>query len=157
MRPEWKRSRRGLSTVVTTAIMLAAVSVMGTSAVSWSNSNLFVHEQVMSSSYAADVNKINENLAIENIWFCKSCYQIQNPTAPHGVNITLTNTGNLAINVTQIQINNVNFVYHVNTTPIFPGKSFSWQQNYDWQSKSPINIYVTTARGSIFTTQAAPP
>jgi hypothetical protein len=137
--------------------MLAAVSVMGTSAVSWSNSNLFGHEQVIASSYATDVNKINENLAIENIWFCKSCYQVQNPTAPHGVNITLTNAGNLAINVTQIQIGNATFIYPVDTTSIFPGKSSSWQQNYNWQSKNPINIYVTTARGSIITTQAAPP
>ncbi len=154
MRQRDKYMRAGLSTIVTTVIMLTAVTVMGTSTVAWSNTNLFRNEQVIATTYSSDVNKIQEKLSIENIWFCKSCYP---GTIPHGVNVTLTNTGNLALNVTQIQINNATYVYPVSNTVIFPGKSSSWQQNYNWQSKTPINIYVTSARGSIFTTQAAPP
>ena len=153
MRQRDKYMRAGLSTIITTAIMLTAVAVMGTSTVAWSNSNLFRNEQVIATTYSSNVNKIQENLSIENIWFCKSCYLVP---IPHGVNITLTNTGKLALNVTQIVINNATYVYHVSNV-IFPGKSSSWQQNYNWQSKTPVNIYITTARGSIFTTQAAPP
>lgn len=155
MRQHDKYMRAGLSTIITTAIMLTAVAVMGTSTVAWSNTNLFKNEQVIANTYSSNVNKIQEKVSIENIWFCKSCYTA--PLQPHGVNVTLTNTGNLALNVTQIQINNATYVYPVSKTVIFPGKSFSWQQNYNWQSKIPINIYITTARGSIFTTQASAP
>jgi archaellum component FlaF (FlaF/FlaG flagellin family) len=134
--------------------MLTAVTVMGTGAVAWSNTKLFTNEQVIATTYSSNVNKIQERLSIENIWFCMSCYQGQ---ISHGLNVTLTNTGNLALNVTQIKINNATYVYPISNILIFPGKSSSWQQNYNWQSKIPINIYVTTARGSIFTTQAAAP
>lgn len=155
MRQRDKYMRAGLSTIITTAIMLTAVAVMGTSTVAWSNSKLTTFETGLAGSASDKTNKIQEKLSIENIWFCKSCYTT--PLPPHGVNVTLTNTGNLALNVTQIQINNATYVYPVSNTVIFPGKSSSWQQNYNWQSKTPINIYVTTARGSIFTTQAAAP
>ena len=60
-------ARRGLSTVVTGAIMLTAVAVIGTSLVAWSNSNLQTFETGLANSASSKTDKINENLQIENI------------------------------------------------------------------------------------------
>ncbi len=150
------QARRGLSTIVMTAIMLTAVVILGTSLVAFSNSKLTTFETGLASSASDKTNKINENLLIENVWFCNLCI-ISPPPLHTGVNVTLTNAGHVGLTITQIKINNPNYVYPVSNTIIFPGKSSSWLLDYPWQSKVPINIYVTTARGLIYTTQVAPP
>lgn len=145
-------NRRALSTVVTSAIMLTAVAVIGSSMVAWSNTNLRTFESTLSNSTATNTNKINENLAIENVNFCKICY-----SGAHGVNITLTNLGNLRLAVSKIQLNTTNSWNLSPPTNILPGKSFTYNQSYNWQSQTPINVYVTTTRGSIFASQVTPP
>src|SRR5579872_3315983 len=94
-------TRRGLSTVITTAIMLTAVAVIGSAVVSWSNGNLKAFETSLASSSSDKTNKINENLLIENLAFCYNCPP---PISSKGINITLTNVGYVGLNVTQIQI-----------------------------------------------------
>ena len=146
-----KFSRRGLATVVTSAIMLTAVAVMGTGIVSWANSNLFGHERVLESSYSTNVNKINEYLTVENVWF--------GGTAPNQfVNITMNNPSTIGLNVTQIQLktSTTNTNQQFTNQPVLPKNSISIQFPYAYTSKVPINIYITTTRGSIFTTQALP-
>ncbi|MHB8601523.1 MAG: hypothetical protein ACYC6W_07280 [Nitrosotalea sp.] len=144
-------NRRALSTVVTSAIMLTAVAVIGSSIVAWSNSNLRTFESSLANVTATNTNKINEKLTIENVNFCKLCY-----SGAHGVNVTLTNLSSLRIAVSQIQLNTVNIV-PTPATNILPGKSFTYNQSYNWQSQTPINVYVTTTRGSIFSSQVVPP
>src|SRR2546423_8458907 len=146
-----KFSRRGLATVVTGAIMLTAVAVMGTGIVSWANSNLFGHERVLESSYSTNVNKINEYLTVENVWF--------GGTAPNQfVNITMNNPSTIGLNVTQIQLktSTTNTNQQFTNQPVLPKNSISIQFQYAYTSKVPIDIYITTARNSIFTTHALP-
>ncbi len=145
-------NRRALSTVVTSAIMLTAVAVIGSSIVAWSNSNLKTFESTLSNSTATNTNKINENLSIENVNFCKLCY-----SGAHGVNITLTNLGNLGLKISAIQLNTANTIVLSPPTQVLPGKSFTYNQSYNWQSQIPINVHITTTRGSIFASQVTPP
>src|SRR6476660_5391288 len=93
-----KFSRRGIATVVTSAIMLTAVAILGSGLVSWANSNLFGHERNLESSYSTNVNKINEYLTVENVWFSTS-------GGNNFVNITMNNPSTIGLNVTQIQLN----------------------------------------------------
>ena|SRR5690348_13288333 len=155
------QTRRGLSTVVTTAIMLSAVAVLGTALIGWSNSNLKVFETGLSTSSADKTNKINENLQIENVWFYKNKPILgQNG----GVNVTLTNGGTVGLTVTDIKIIDSAKSYDFpQNVAILPSKSYSAVGSpfnylaYVWHSQVPITISVTTARGLIYTTQAAPP
>ena len=140
--------------------MLTAVAMLGSVVVGWSNINLKTFETVLTNTASSNTNKINEFLVIENVWYCKSvCPSIPVATNPPALNITLTNAGKIPLNVTDIQLINKtkSLDFTIKNVAIFPSKSYSWQTTYYWKSQVPINIYVTTARGSIFTTQVAPP
>jgi hypothetical protein len=148
----YKRTRRGIATVVTSAILLTTVAIMGSGVVAWANSNLFGHERVLESTYSTNINKINEYLTVENVWF--------GGTSPNKfVNITMNNPSTIGLNVTQIQLktSTTNFNQQFTNQAILPKHSASIQFSYSYTSNVPINIYITTARGSIFTTQALPP
>ena len=154
--------RKGLTTVVTAALMLTAVAVLGSALVAWSNGNLKVFETALSTSASNATNKISESLAIENIVFCHSC----NTTNGNNViNVTLTNTGTVGVTVNQIQVNSTIIKNYAKGT-VLPTNILS-QNSYTvaaqlptgtvWKSKNPDTITVTTARGSTYTTQAVPP
>ena len=150
MRRRNKFSRRGIATIVTSVIMLAAVAIMGSGVVVWGNTNIFNNERSLASSYSTNVNKINENFVIEKIWFS---------TNPKFVNITLNNQGNIGLNVTQIQFSttSTDITYQYNNQTILPKKSGSIQISYGYFDNVLTNILITTARGSTLTTQTLPP
>lgn len=152
------KSRRGIATVVTSAILLTTVALMGSGVVAWANSNLFVHEQNLQSSYSSNINKINEYLTVENVWFGTDA--TKNPPQQF-VNITMNNPGTVGLNVTQIQLktSTSNVIQQFTNQQVFPKSSISIQFDLQntYTNKIPINIFMTTSRGSIFTTQALSP
>ena len=143
--------RRGLATVVTGAILLSAVAALGSGLVSWTNSNLFTHKQALQSSYSTSINKINEFLIIENVWFGGNSPQ-------KFVNITMTNVGNVGLNVTEIELTNSAGIikYQFSNGGILPGKSYSPPLSYDWVDNQLVDITIITSRDSIYKTQALP-
>ena len=153
-------SRRGLSTIVTAGIMLSAVAVLGSAVVTWSSGNLKAFETSLSNTAATNTNKINELLTIENIVFCSNC---AGSGSNKVINVTLTNTGTIPVKISQIQINSTAITTFAKGTTlptnIMPKNSYTVaaQLANTWKSKSVDIITVTTARGSIYTTQAAPP
>ena len=172
-------SRRGLSTIVTAGIMLSAVAVLGSAVVTWSSGNLKAFETALSNTAVANTNKITESVAIENIAFCSNCGSVNSKNV---TNVTLTNTGTVSVQITQIQMNStvITYYYSKNTSPysstscpppsgvsaclpvtISPKQSYTvstaLKSPAKWGSQKPDTIIVTTARGSTFTTQAAPP
>ena len=167
------RDRSALSTVVTSAILLTAVTGLGGGIVTWSSGNLKAFETSLMSDSTNATNQINENLIVENVAFCNLCSQGVIGSTHAIINITLTNTGTLPLNVTKIQINSTTIKQYTNTagqpitaTPkvIFPHQSYtvstvlpSNPPQMTWQSNRPDTITITTARGSIFTTQVAAP
>jgi len=144
------RPRRGIAGVVTGAILLSAVAVLGSGLVSWTNSNLFTHQQELESSYSKATNKINEFLIIENVWFGENPQKF--------VNITMTNVGNVGVNVTKIELTDSagSVEYQLSNGEILPEKSYSPPISYDWSDNELVDITVTTSRGSIYKTQALP-
>lgn len=152
-------SRRGISAVVG-AILLAGTTILGITLVAWANSSVSTSEYVLASSSSSKSNALSEYLTVENIWFCNgaasTCHYRLLGGNNHGINITIANYGNIGFNVTQIKFNNTNYLNKTNVA-IFPGKEYSWAQYYPWQSGKPQNIFITTARGSIFSTQVTAP
>ena len=144
------RSRRGLAGLVTGSILLTAVALLGTGVVSWTNSSLSTRQQALQSSYATSADKINEFLIIENVWFRESPQKF--------VNITMTNVGNVGLNVVKIELTNStdSIEYHFTDLAIIQKKSYSPPISYEWGDTELVDITITTSRGSIYKTQALP-
>ncbi len=147
-----KKTKRGLSSIVTGAILLSAVAVMGIMIVAWANMNLTKHQQDLDSTISDNYNKINEKIFIEHIWF--------GSTGP-SMNITMNNIGTIGLNVTEIQITNMtsNTTYpfiHTNGG-IKPGTMLSINQTFGWIANTPYEVVIITARDTQFKTQVNSP
>jgi len=140
------RPKRGLSTVVTTAILLSAVSIMGIYLVGWSNSSLLNDQIRLENSFNDKINKLNEHVIIENVWFNDD---------PYTVNVTTNNAGIIGLNITQIKLVNSSdtTVFAITNGGVLPKNTYSFQDTYVWVKNEIVDIYVTTARDRIFTTQ----
>jgi len=140
------KRRRGLATVVSTAIILAAISIMGVMLVAWANTNLASNQMELEASFNTQMNKLNEDLLVENIWF---------GTSPNIVNVTLNNVGSIGFNVTKIVIKNSTSVLNVLITDggIAPSGDYSIQETYNWNSGDTVDFTIFTNRGNQFTAQ----
>ena len=140
------KRRRGLASVVTGAILIAAVAVMGVTLVAWANTNLFTKQAALESSFNEKMNKLNEDLLVEHIWF---------GTNPNIVNVTLNNVGAIGLNVTNIEIKNSTSVLYFTITDggIYPNGDYSIQETFNWNSGETTDFTIITNRGNIFTAQ----
>jgi len=151
--------RRGLATVVTTGILLAATSVLGVSMLTWSQSELAVNQQEITDVFDTQMNKLNENLLIENIWFATPSGVMSN----NHLNVTLGNIGILGLNVTTIQVTNVtagntaSFDYDFTDMGMIKSASISKNVTYAWQSGDVLDVLIFTDRGNQFITQVVAP
>ncbi len=151
--------KRGLATVVTSAIILSAVSIMGVMMLSWSNSTLLTKQMEIEEVFSTQINKINEDLLFENIWFATPSGLM---TENH-LNVTLRNIGILGLNVTTIRVTNVTagnttyFDYDYTDMGIIKSATFSKNVTYPWQSGDELNVLVFTNRGNQFITQVVAP
>jgi archaellum component FlaF (FlaF/FlaG flagellin family) len=143
--------RRALATVVSTGILLSAVAIMGSMLTAWSNSIFATEQEELNAVYAEGVNKLNEFLVIEHVWFGN------NPTK--FVNLTMSNVGNVGLNITKITLNN-----SINKTDllitdggILRNDIFSKEVKYNWTTTDPILVTITTERGTLYQTSVMGP
>lgn len=146
--------RRGLASVVTSAILLSSVAILGVGLVGWSNSNLLSHQQNLENTFTQNVNKLNEYVTFEKVWF--------GGTSPNKfVNVTVTNTGNVGLNVTSIQFVNSTTLNEISLSTITDGglinsQSYSTEMNYEWIDDAEFDILLKSNRDSQFRTQVSP-
>jgi hypothetical protein len=151
--------RRGLATVVTTGILLAATSILGATMLAWSQSELSVHQLEIEEVFNTQMNKINENMLIQNIWFALPAGVMSD----NHLNVTFTNIGILGLNVTSIKITNVtagnttSFDYDFTDIGMVKSATFSKNVTYAWQSNDELDVLIITNRGNQFTTQVVAP
>lgn len=138
--------RRALATVVSTGILLSAVAIMGSMLTAWSNSIFATEQNEINEVYAEGVNKLNEFLVIENVWFGTSPSKF--------VNLTMSNVGNIGLNITKITLDDsINRTDLIITDGGIPrNDDFSAEINYDWTITDPIQITITTEKGKIYQT-----
>ncbi|MFZ8922574.1 MAG: hypothetical protein ACO2Y0_06435 [Nitrosopumilaceae archaeon] len=146
-----RRKRRALATVVSTGILLSAVAIMGSMLTAWSNSIFATEQHQLNTVYAEGVNKLNEFLVIEHVWFGDSPSKF--------VNVTMSNVGNVGLNVTKITLNNSIDKTSLLVTDggIVRGNDFSAEIGYNWTTTEPIEITVITEKGTIYQTFAMGP
>ena len=140
------KRRRGIATVVTSVILISAVAIMGVVLVAWANTNLFVKQAALEASFSEKMNKLNEDLLVEHIWF---------GTSPNIVNVTLNNVGTVGLNVTSIEIKNSTDVMYLTITDggVYPSGDYSIQETFNWDPDETTDFKIITNRGNIFTAQ----
>ncbi len=140
--------RRGIANIVTVAIMLSSVAVIGTTTVYWSQSNLNTREQVTGSHYANVINQIKESLVLEHFWY---------DTSNQKLNLILKNTGTIGLHVIEIKIDGpTRQVTPITNAGILPDGIYAASVHYHWLG-DPLDVFVTTDRGSIFRTHLISP
>ncbi|MEC4848289.1 MAG: hypothetical protein RI100_03790 [Nitrosarchaeum sp.] len=146
--------RRALASIVTSAILLSSIAVLGVGLVGWSNSNLLSHQKDLENTFSKNINKLNEHVTFEKIWF--------GGTSPNKfVNVTLTNTGTVGLNVTQIKFVNPEDSEEILSVSETDGgieisNSYSSEIDYEWTSGTAFDFIVTTNRDTLFRTQVSP-
>ncbi len=149
-----RRYKRALSTVVTSAILISAIAVMGTMVVTWANMKLSSQEEALSLTFSDNINKLNEDFIVENVWYD---YVLNN------VNVTITNVGIIGLNVTEIKFTGSSGSGDLVTLSITDGgilvqKSFNTNVTYSGlTSGDAFNVVVTSERGNIIQKQVLPP
>jgi hypothetical protein len=133
------RSRRGISTVVTSVLLVSAVSIMGAFLVAWSNSSFAVQRLNVASATAERINLINESFVVEDAWF------FQNNTGKF-TNLAVRNTGDNAIKISSIYINNTEVTFADET--IRTGEMAVIDFPLSWGSDRPQSVWVKTDRGT---------
>ena len=147
------KKRRALSAVVTGAILLSAVSIMGIAIIGWANTNLATHQTELDEMFVINHNKINENVLVEHVWFGNLAT----------INITMSNTGTLGLNVTGIKIQNIGtgqiITYEMTDAGIVRGGEISFNRTMSptWEADTPYDIFITTDRGNIFSAEVLSP
>ena len=155
------KKRRALSTVVTSAIMLTAVAVMGTGVVIWANSNLKTFDTNLSTSASNNLNKINELPIIENVILIPNYNINQN-----AVNVTVSNIGTIGFKVQNITISDSTQKTTFNMKPsdgIIKPHSYWYTKDpntqtpllYQWKPGYITTVTITTARGTQISTQVS--
>jgi len=144
------RQRRGLAAAVSGAILLTAVSVMGTAGIAWSQTTLNEKQVDMTNTVNDYVNKIKESIVFEYV-YCST-------TPCDTIDVVLTNVGDVGIDITEITISDsvsgFSKVIPITHDVIMTDKSFSISINdANFISHPVLDLQVTTSRGNIIQTQ----
>jgi len=144
------RKRRGLTTVITSAIMMSAVVILGSAGVVWSQTSLNSQQVEMANSVDDYINKLNESLVYEYV------YCSDDPCGT--IIVVLTNVGDVGFDVTKISISDkisgFNKIHPVSNDIIMPDNSIVVSINDpSFSSYSVLDVMVETSRGNIIQTQ----
>lgn len=119
-------------------MLVAAVGIMGTGLVAWSNSSFSITQRNIANSTDSKINMIRENFVVEDVWFYNDGID--------RANVTIRNTGNAVIKVSNIYVNNTqvwNDGQNINAT-----KAVTIKTTVDWGPNDLQSIWVKTARGA---------
>jgi len=150
MRWRQAQKRRGLATIVTSAIMMSAVCILGSTGVVWSQSTLTSQQIEMTNTVNDYSNKLNESLNFEYV------YCSDNPCQT--IIVIITNTGKIGLDLTEISISDKNSsfnkIHTVSNGKIMPNNSIVIPINdSSFSSHSVLDVKSTTLRGNIIQTQ----
>ncbi|MFB5628366.1 MAG: hypothetical protein ACE5RR_00350 [Nitrosarchaeum sp.] len=144
------RQRRALATVITSAIMMSAVTLMGSAGLVWSQSSLSLQQAEMTNTVSDYLSKLNESLMFEYV-YCTSdpCTQI---------NLVITNVGQVGADITEItfseKTSGFTKIYSILDGEIMPENSLKIVlNNNDFASHEVLDVSIKTKRGNIITTQ----
>jgi hypothetical protein len=144
------RKRRGLATVITSAIMMSAVCILGSAGVVWSQTSLTTQQVEMTDTVNDYTNKLSESLNFEYV-YC-------NDDPCETIIVIITNTGRIGVDVSEISISDKNSgfnkIHPVSNGSIMPNQSMVVPINDpSFSSHSVLDVSSVTSRGNIIQTQ----
>jgi len=142
--------RRGLATIITSAIMMSAVCVMGSAGVVWSQSSLTTQQIEMTETVDNYTNKLQESIVFEYV-YC-------NADPCDAIIVVLTNVGHVGLDVSEIsiseKISGFNKIHHVSNGMIMPDETIAITINDpSFVSHNILDVMTKTLRGNIIQTQ----
>jgi hypothetical protein len=144
------RPRRALATVITSAIMMSAVCMMGSAGVVWSQSSLSSQRADMTNTASDYMSKLSESLIFEYV-YCTSdpCSQI---------NVVITNIGHVGVDITEINFSEKTSgftkIQSVTNGQILPEQSIKITvDDASFSSYDTLDVTVNTSRGNNIQTQ----
>jgi len=146
MKLKQARRRRALATVVTSAIMMTAVTILGGAGVVWSQTSMNTQQIEMSETVDDYLNKINESMMFEYV-YCNS-----DPC--DSIIVVITNVGDLGVDISKITISNKQSgfqkVQSLTKGQIMPYGSISVViDDLGFQLYDVLDVSATTTRGNI--------
>jgi hypothetical protein len=132
-----------VSTVVTTVMLVAATGAMGAALIAWSNGSFAIKSLEVSNQAASQINLVKESFVVEDVWFKIVPY----PGGTKYADVTVRNTGDLAVTISHIYVNNTQIPITSQTVPI--GSVVTIQNvPVNWRSGNLQSVWVETARGT---------
>ena len=133
-----------MSNVVSALLMIVAAGIIGSFLVAWANSSFAQQGGQIVNQTASRINLVNEGIVVEDVWFKCATY---NPCTSPKADVTIRNTGGLAIKVAYIYANNTKV--WTNGQTIATGTYATITTNtFNWQSGKIQSIWVQTQRGT---------
>ncbi len=144
------RKRRGLATIITSAIMMSSVCVLGSAGVVWSQTSLTTQQAEMTDSVNNYSNKLSESLMFEYV-YC-------NDEPCETIVVVITNVGEIGLDISEISISDkttgFNKIQPISSGGIMPQSSIAIPINDpSFSSHSVLDVMATTSRGNIIQTQ----
>lgn len=112
--------------------------MMGAFLVAWSNSSFAAQQLTIANQTNSKINMINESFVIEDVWFYTDTFKY--------ANVTIRNTGDLAITVSNIYVNNTQYWNSGQVIPIDGVAEI--KVRVTWGSDDLQSVWVKTARGA---------
>ncbi|MEO9320094.1 MAG: hypothetical protein ABI361_05420 [Nitrososphaera sp.] len=94
-----RKGRRGISVVITSLMLVVAVSLFGSFLLSWGNSYFASQQVAISNQTNSRLNQVRESVVIEDAWF------FHNNTGNFAT-VTIRNAGNNGFTVAWVTVNN---------------------------------------------------
>jgi len=145
-------THRALSEIPSAAMLMFAVAVLGIYLLFWSNQTLGLGAMELTDNFDSTVNRISEEILIEQVWFGTGSSKF--------VNVTMSNIGTIGITITEIELVNSTDTHTItlnqNLFPSGTNSTYSIEEVYGWTSGTAVDVTIITARDNHFKTQAAP-
>jgi len=131
-----------MSAVVTTLLMVVATGVIGSALAAWSNSSFAIQGMQISNQTATRINLVKETFVLEDVWF-----YTKQPGSVQSANVTIRNTGDLAITISKIYVNNTQVWSGSQSIPIGTVATIK-DVPVGWRSSDLQSVWIHTARGT---------
>jgi hypothetical protein len=134
-----------MSVIVSTLLLVVATGVIGSALAAWSNTSFAIQSLQISNQTTSRINLVKESFVLEDVWF----YTNPPSTPPTNAyaNVTIRNTGDLAITVSKIYVNNTQVWSGSQTIPIDSVATIE-DIPISWRSNDPQSVWIHTARGT---------
>ena len=144
------QKRRGLATIITSAMMMSAVCILGSAGMVWSQSTLTSQQVEMTNVVDNYSNKLSESLNFEYV-YCND-----NPCET--IIVIITNNGKVGIDVSEVYISDKNSgfskIHTITNGEIMPDHSIVIPINdSSFSLHDVLDVSSVTSRGNTIQTQ----